>query len=258
MVVDTKSVLKQIRSLERHLNSLKIIPATNRLRSAVILPLLSKALTVSRAVCVLVDAGYPAEAFGLSRTAIEILFIVSYISNKDTERRAKRYRDYDARARVEFRKIAAKYAPKALVGTRELDASVLELANQYDKHSWLGRGQMAIMAKEENAVEFDKSGKGITIEFEYEALYFWTSQYVHATVSALHGHATHAGEVFKVRADPEEDRGLDAHALRNVVVSLCQVFVYACRAMNEEQPKAIHELFKMIKPTARKIRKGRQ
>jgi hypothetical protein len=113
MVIDTKSVLKQIRSLERHLNRLGIIPATNRLRSAVILPLLSKALTVSRAVCVLVDAGYPAEAFGLSRTVIEILFIVSYISNKDTERRARRYRDYDARARVEFLNIAKKYAPNA-------------------------------------------------------------------------------------------------------------------------------------------------
>src|ERR1700723_1867531 len=219
MVINTKSVLKQIKSLERHLNGLKIIPATTRLRSPVILPLLSKALTVSRAVCVPVDAGYPAEAFGLSRTVIEILFIVSYISNKDTERRARRYRDYDARARVEFRKIAEKYAPNALAGTRQLDTSVLQLASQSEKHSWLGRGQMATMAKDENAVEFDKSGKGITIEFEYEALYFWTSQYVHATVVGIRGHATHAGEVFKVRADPDEDSGLDTSALQNVIVS---------------------------------------
>jgi Family of unknown function (DUF5677) len=252
MVINTKSVLNQISSLERHLNRLRVIPATNRLRTAVILPLLSKALTVSRAVCVLVDAGYRAEAFGLSRTVIEILFIVSYISNKDTERRARRYRDYDARARVEFRKIAEKYAPNALAGTRQLDASVLQLASQYDKHSWLGRGQMATMAKDENAVEFDKSGKGITIEFEYEALYFWTSQYVHATVVGIRGHATHAGEVFKVRADPDEDSGLDTSALQNVIVSLSQLFIYACRAMNEDQPKGIHELFKLIARTTRR------
>lgn len=252
MVINTKSVLKQIRSLERHLNRLRIIPATNRLRSAVILPLLSKALTVSRAVCVLVDAGYRAEAFGLSRTVIEILFIVSYVSNKDTERRARRYRDYDARARVEFQNIAKKYAPNALAGTRELDASVLLLASQYNKHGWLGRGQMATMAKDENAVEFDESGRGITIEFEYEALYFWTSQYVHATVAGLHGHATHAGEVFKVRANPGEDKDRGAYALLNVVVSLSQAFIYACRAMNEDQPKALRELFKMIRRTARR------
>jgi hypothetical protein len=108
------------------------------------------------------------------------------------------------------------------------------------------------MARDENAVEFDKFGKGITIEFEYEALYFWTSQYVHATVVAIWGHAAHPGEVFKVRADPDEDSGLDASALRNVIVSLCQLFIYACRAMNEDQPKAIHELFEMITRTARR------
>jgi hypothetical protein len=55
---NTKLVLKEIRRLERHLNNLKIIPATRLYRSAVILPLLSKVLTVSRAICVLIDAGF--------------------------------------------------------------------------------------------------------------------------------------------------------------------------------------------------------
>jgi hypothetical protein len=81
----TKLVLKEIKRLERHLNKLEMIPATRCYRTAVILPLLSKALTVGRAICALIDAGFPAEAFATSRTLIEIFFCMRYITNKDTE-----------------------------------------------------------------------------------------------------------------------------------------------------------------------------
>src|SRR6266481_6818350 len=93
----TKQIIKRIQKLERHLNKLKMVPATRRRRSFVILPLVSKALTVSRAICVLVDAGFPAEAFATSRTLIEILFSLRYITNKFTEKRAEKYLKYQAK-----------------------------------------------------------------------------------------------------------------------------------------------------------------
>src|SRR5262249_49402889 len=65
-----KSVVNQIKRLERHINELKMVPATHRYRSAVVLALLSKALTMGRAICRLVKSGFPAEAFGLSRSLI--------------------------------------------------------------------------------------------------------------------------------------------------------------------------------------------
>jgi hypothetical protein len=72
---NAKRVPKEIKRLERYLNKLEMIPATRAYRSAVILALLSKALTVGRAICVLIDSGFPAEAFAMSRTIVEIYFL---------------------------------------------------------------------------------------------------------------------------------------------------------------------------------------
>lgn len=94
-----KRVLKEIKRLERHLNKLEMIPATHRYRNAVILALLSKMLTVGRAICVLIDSEFPAEALAMSRTLVEIYFCLRYIGNKDTEERAKTYVKYHARVR---------------------------------------------------------------------------------------------------------------------------------------------------------------
>src|ERR1700723_182821 len=90
----TNVVLKQISRLESYLNSLKIVPATSMYRSAVILALMAKALRVSRAMCVLIDADFRAEAFATSRTLIDIYFSVRYIGNKDTEKRAEKFVNY--------------------------------------------------------------------------------------------------------------------------------------------------------------------
>ena len=82
-----RQVLVQITRLEKFINDWEMLPATADVRNRVFLALLSKALTVGRAICALVKDGFPAEAFGLSRTLIEIFFSVRYMSNNDTEAR---------------------------------------------------------------------------------------------------------------------------------------------------------------------------
>jgi len=245
----TKQIVNRITKLERYLNGLKMVPATHRLRSAVILPLLSKALTVSRAICVLIDAGYPAEAFAMSRTLLEILFSLRYITNKSTEQRAQQYVKFHARVKTEWMKIAQKHFPDKAAKLPALDPVTTEVAKEFrGKGNWTGMcGQIKMMAIEEDDRELDKHGKGYRNEFDYDGLYFWTSQYVHVTVPALDGHASKRGEVFKVRVRKNLENSCGADALFITAVSLCKCFVYACRSMNEPQPAAIHELYRMIR-----------
>src|SRR5216683_1393570 len=113
--VRANRVRRQISRLERHLNGLKMIPTTGALRNRIILALLSKALTVGRAICALVEDDFPAEAFGLSRTLIDIFFCVRYMSNKDTDARMTTYVEYWARVHQEWGNIAAKHFPKSKV-----------------------------------------------------------------------------------------------------------------------------------------------
>ncbi len=252
--VNTKSVLKEIRKLERHLNKQGIIPATHSFRTAVILPLLSKSLTLGRAICALIDAGFPAEAFAMSRTLIEIFFCVRYITNKDTENRARTYVKYHARVRLEWKSIIEKYLPNSAPNLRTLDPLVLETAKEFkNKAHWTGGGgQAKLMALEEDTVEVDELGQPFKSEFDYEALYFWTSHYVHATVEGIHGHSCAPGEIFKVRARSWEDKECGDHALLNTLVFLCKMFIHACRSMNEEQPPALQDLSIMISRFDRK------
>jgi hypothetical protein len=244
----TRDVLNKIKQLEQHLNDLEIIPATRYAGSAVILSLLSKALTVSRAICALIDAGFPAEAFATSRTLIEIYFCLRYICNKDTEARARTYVKYHARVKQEWQSVLAKYYPNSPLHAIKLDEKVIQAAREFkSKAHWTGHGgQAKLMALEPDEFEKNEYGEPTKDEFDYDALYFWTSHFVHATVSGIDAHACEAGEVFKVRGRSRADQPRGEDALINTAVFLCKIFVVACRAIKDEQPTVIHEIYKMI------------
>jgi hypothetical protein len=250
-----KRVLKEIKRLERHLNGLKMIPATHRYRNAVILGLLSKALTVARAICLLVELGFPAEAFGVSRTLIEIYFCVRYVSNQDTEARCKTYVDYHARVRQEWQTIIMKYYPHTPPDRITLDDDVVETAKEFkSKAHWTGSGgQAKLMALEPDEFEKDEHGQPEKSEFDYDALYFWTSHFVHVTVVGIEGHACEPREVFKVRGRSWIDKERGTDGLFNTLVFLDKIFIRACRAMNEEQPEALQDIYKMISKFAKKV-----
>jgi Family of unknown function (DUF5677) len=242
-------VLSNIKQLEDYLDGMEMIPAVRLFRNAVILPLLSKALTVGRAICVLVDSGFPAEAFAMSRTLIEIYFCVRYIGNKDTESRAKTYVKYTARVRQEWKTIVLKFYPKTPASSLVLDAGIIKAAQEFkSKAHWTGHGgQAKLMALEEDTFEVDEQGQPAKSEFDYDALYFWTSHFVHATVDGIDGHACEPGEVFKVHAGARAEEGLGENALFNTVVFITKTFIAGFRAMHEEQPdKILRAMFKLM------------
>jgi hypothetical protein len=243
------AVLKQVRRLERYLNDLKIVPATGFRRSRVLLSLLSKLLTTARAVCALVEAGFPAEAFATTRTLMEIFFTVRYFVNKDTEKRIERYVKYFARVRVEWKKVVEEHLPVTAKHLKALDPEIVKHAKEFkSKSHWNEEGVMLrVMAMEPDTFEVDFQGIAINNKFDYDAIYFWTSQYVHTTVEALDGHAVNPGEVFKVRARIEKEHDLGNNALFNACVFTRKTFVYALRCMNEEQPKVVDDLLTMLK-----------
>lgn len=238
---NVNSVLEEISKLESYLNELQMLPATHRYRNAVILALLSKSLTVSRAICLLEEHGFDGEAFGLTRTLIEIYFCVRYIGNKHTEERAQTYVKYHARIRKEWQTVITRFYPHIPVETIALDTEVLETAEEFKSRAhWTGQGgQAKLMAIEEDTTELNDQGEPLKAEFDYDAIYFWTSHYVHVTVEALNEHASPPGEVFKVRAREGTDKKRGRDALFNTLVFVSKSFVVACRAMNEEQPEQI-------------------
>ena len=238
----THEILSLIEKLEAHLDDSGYIPATNFHRSKVLLALLSKALTTGRAVCTLVDAGFAADAFALSRTLIEIFLTIRYISNRDTERRAKEFVEYIAKTQEYTLSVAAKHYPEKVLPT--LDDSVVEMAKKYrSPHSWFQSrgGHVKAMAMEDDTFEQDASGNPITQAFDYEHIYSQTSHFVHATIVSLLGHGTSAGDRFRVRAEISQEADRANQALFNVLVFISKAFVCAFRGLQDEQPADILE-----------------
>jgi Family of unknown function (DUF5677) len=249
-----RRVLVQIKRLEKFINDWRMVPATGDRRNLVFLALWSKALTVGRAICVLVKEGFPAEAFGLSRSLIDIFFSVRYMSNRDTEARQKRFVQYLARVQKEWMTLNDKYFPGRSLKLSASDRDLLKLAAKYpSRHQWIPeRGQAKFMAGELDTTETNETGQPLTVELDYDVFYFWTSHYVHVTIHALPAHAARKGDAFSVRGDSSKEERLGQIALFNVLGYLAKISIQACRGIREEQPEQIlQDMFAMKRAFAR-------
>jgi len=237
----TADVVRLIGKLESYINELRIIPATSFYRSKVLLALLSKCFTMSRAVCALVDAGFAAEAFGLSRTLIEVFLTVRYFTNDEyqAEKRATRYVEYIAKTQQTLLQSAAKFFPEVLVSLKRRD-EMQEMAENYkNPHSWGDeRHLIRAMALEKDAYEVDAVGEPIDQAFDYEFIYPQASFYVHATIHSLVNHMTENGEPFEIRANRLADVRAN-QAVFNALAFPAKTVVCAFRGLKTEHRQEI-------------------
>jgi Family of unknown function (DUF5677) len=243
----TSEVVHMIERLESYINDLQIIPATAFYRSKVLLTLLSKSFTVSRAVCALVDAGYTAEAFGLSRTLIEIFIAMRYITNAEdqTERHATLYVEYIAKTQEALLQSAAKFFPGVLVNTTRRGEMEEMTKNYKSAHRW---GEVIrAMALEKDNYETNGMGQPIDQAFDYEFIYPQASFYVHATIQSLVTHMTENGEPFRIRANRLRDVRVDK-AVFNALVFPAKTVVSAFRGLREDPPQNIlDEMYSLMR-----------
>jgi acyl-CoA hydrolase len=234
------SILESVEKLERFIDDAGFVPATQQHRGQVILALFSKALTVSRAICALVRAGFGEEAFGMGRTLIDIYLVVRYIANKDTENRAERFVMFFAKDQEGWQKVIPKYYPTVAVPNTTERKEILDIAKNYrNPYDWSGEPEKTkSLAKEPDTYEFDSTGNGITAEFDYDIMFKYTSHFVHSTVCALEDHIAERGDTFKIRTrwSPRRKARL---ALFNVLAMISKTSVCGFRALGYDQPEEI-------------------
>ena len=86
-----------------------------------------------------------------------------------------------------------------------------------------------MMAMEPDRYE-SVNGVPMKWEFDYDWMYFWTSQYVHATVVSMEdGHATRPTDPFVVRKSFQQARSNADMALFNAAVQLNKILLTAYR-----------------------------
>jgi hypothetical protein len=201
----------------------------------VALALYSKCITVAEATLVLLDGGFNDEAFGMTRTLVDIFLTLRYIANKDTDERAKRYAQFAAKSGAVWAEVVQIYWPHK---AQPIGEQMQRIAATFpNPHSWSGKTAKD-MAWEPDTVEVDQSGKPVIHDVAYRIVYRWTSRYVHPTVDSLRNHLVQAGhDNFTVRSRNEQD--MTHMAAFNVACYVTSTMVAFYRCMGDRQPSRV-------------------
>jgi hypothetical protein len=224
---EVEHVRKFVAYAKLRVNSKWYYPPLNAYRYTVALALYSKCLTVAEATIALLDAGFSDEAFGMTRTLIDIYITLRYIANQDTEERARLYYRFIAKNISGWNDLIKEYWPQL---ARPMDPRTIQAASQYPHpHRWSGK-PVKDMALEPDMFEVDPAtGKPAIHHYPYRVVYRWTSHFVHPTIVALKNHVVEPGrDNFVVRGMHEED--LSSLAASNIAhyVSLTIISFYRC------------------------------
>jgi hypothetical protein len=242
---DLEHVRALLTATTAYLDELEIYPRSRGIfLDAVLLAILSKSLRVADAVCLLVECGFHSEAFGLSRTMLELALFARYISNKDSFSRSEIFAKYFAKDLEGWTKLISKYYPNAVARFHPNHNKLLEIAKQFkDPHRWSGKS-VRDLAIEEDTFETLPNGQPFRWEFDYEVVYKWTSHYVHGTVVAVDEHATAPRQPFRVKKPA--NLGKADMALFNSALYLYRAVIATFRAVNHEASQAIIDRFEAV------------
>ena len=138
---DLESVRGLLSSATTFLNEMELYPRGRGVFvDAVVLAILSKSIRVGEAICLLVEHDFHSEAFGLSRTMLELALFARHISNADSWKRSETFVKYFAKDHEGWTKLMAKYYPSNVPNFHRDHAKMLEIAKQFqDPHKWSGK-----------------------------------------------------------------------------------------------------------------------
>lgn len=104
-------------------------------------------------------AGFNDEAFGMTRTLLDIYITLRYIANKDTDERARRDAEFSSKDAAVWNEVVKTYWPHR---AQTVPTRTLRIAAKYrSPHQWSGKN-VKEMALEPDTVEIDpKTGKPV-------------------------------------------------------------------------------------------------
>jgi hypothetical protein len=265
-----REMKRLLRKIVSFIDNQTIYPRGNLFLDRVVLAHVSKGINVAQSIMALIDAGFPEEAFGMSRIMVEIGLNLRFITNRNSEQRAKRFVHYLSRWKMELLRRGLKHfyltdekgewvldakgekiphytkaQLRAMLPKYEMHARV---ARKYPKRtSWtdtgskVSRGGAWMMATEPDKYEV-VNGVPLKWEFDYDWMYFWTSQYEHATVVSMEPfHATRPNHPFVVHKPSRHTQSNAEMAVFNAAVQLYKILLRAYRALDHPFPSKISD-----------------
>lgn len=280
---DLLKLNRVLNTIHSYLDQQLFYPREKSYLDAAVLTLMSKSVTLARSTACLVKNGFDEEAFASSRTLLELALNLRYIVNgRNPEVRAKRYIHYVAKIKMEWARRSVKHfvysasmVRKGMPNYKKFQA----LERKFPRHGWVqsskkrskGIWTMAIEPdRYEKVPLLDKKGKPVldkhgkpklqpyTWVFDYEILYFWTSQFVHVTIDSVDNHNALPGKLFSVytqgcRPSVRKNNNLGSMAIFNTILYMHKILASGFNGLGHKCPdklsNPVDALLKSLVPT---------
>ncbi|HXX23933.1 MAG TPA: DUF5677 domain-containing protein [Terriglobia bacterium] len=201
------------KGLQRLLEMTEVYPSSVA-SSLIPFAFLNKAFQLHTAVLSLCRSGFGSEAYGLSRTMIEMFIALRWITNQNQETRAKEYGFFSEKRKDYLMKTAARYMQPTEEwerAKRKEEARVMKYAARYRSFKFwanLPSSLRGLASEPEQLDGHDLVGNDAL--WEYEIPYSQASDHVHATVVAVDDFIPKAARPFRVERSRSESLEEDA------------------------------------------------
>ncbi len=230
----TELTRTRISEMEIEVSALKIYPRKNEPYDWVALLMISKAFALSRAILVLMENGFPDEAFGLSRSLVECSFTMRFIT-ADPEKRDERARGFLIYGKYEKAYWFEKILDPALKEEAEkfLREAGIDLAETDSKKAdgrWareLGRSSLTYKAATCDHPLDGDTNTPQRREHHYAIHYHGPSAFVHCTEPSLANYMHETGVQFCVAQPSQQEDATARKCFLPLCVDLYCVVRYA-------------------------------
>jgi Family of unknown function (DUF5677) len=162
--------------------------------------LFRQAMKTARAIVHLARSGYGSNALGLSRSMAEILLTIRWLTNRDSEARAKRFLRFDIKQGQRIIEILDKY--NSNLARKRLHPKYFSRAAEYKSWDRWSDG-VKRMAEEDEVLDPDAMSSMSPL-FVWEVPFFIGSYHIHPTALGTRHQRLRWGETFSFHENESE------------------------------------------------------
>ncbi len=170
--------------VQQMLEELEIHPRRNSSLDLVLAALLNRTINTHRSLCSLCDYRQGADAYVLARVIVEIWIVVRWITNTESEERARKFGLFEGKLIQHASETLKKHSPTLQIPQHPEHDFIAEAAAKYRNHVYWA-GTVRELAEEQDQHEIAPTGSPLTLSWYYDVPYFISSWYVHSNVMGV-------------------------------------------------------------------------
>lgn len=166
------------------IEDLEIFPRRSSYLDPVVTALLNRAFNTHKSVSVICNSQAGADAYVLARVIVEILIVIRWLTNAESEKRARKFGEFEGKLIQRAIEMIRTGNPSLHIPQHPEQDLIDEAAMKYQGHIYWA-GPLSTLAEEDDRWETTGTGSPLNLSWYYRVPYFVASWYVHSNVMGV-------------------------------------------------------------------------